>query len=585
MFASTTDKSSSLSGTQSKEAQFSRLLGATGKGDSHSDGKESGNQFLGGGDNGGKSSGGHGKSLGKFLITHYTVALESDPLYANDPKVAAPGLPGQKFRKRFLLGKTGTQMQGSGLTESGKYIHYNPGRGTFGEGLGGAKGHPSPWKTCAVDPRVIPLGSQIDIGIYQSRSPFLANDTGGAIKGNHIDVFVGGIPYSEALRLGKKHSEVWVHGGKLGPGSGPGKKPRPGSGPSAKNDGAAKPQKGTQGAGQDKPHKGGGAAGGSDPVSLARSFVQDPPVRSSSLKGKLPHFQAAGGETNNCADFVSSVLLTTGKIGSHQINVNNFYSALKKEGWKSRPRAKSEPGDVLFLTGFHHVELVSAAAGSQLIGSNNRGKSYQVICETPGTSGTFMYKPANGDKPAGASPSGGRAGTTSGGASPSGGGAGATGQSDGADQKNEEKNIRDQLLSKAASHLGAPYCWTAQGPSQFDCSGFSWYVLHTDMKLTKDVRTTAAGLAHAPFTTAVSSPKKGDLVFYAGGNGIAHVTIATGSGDQTIGASGGGPKTKGNDPKAKVKYTSWSNDTRSKSFGSIGGLIKKYIAAQQKKSA
>lgn len=106
----------------------------------------------------------------------------------------------------------------------------------------------------------------------------------------------------------------------------------------------------------------------------------------------------------------------------------------------------------------------------------------------------------------------------------------------------------------------------------FDCSGFAWYVLHTDMHLTSAGRTTAAGLSHAPYTTPTGSPEKGDLVFYASG-GISHVTIATGNGSETIGASGGGSHTHGQDPNAKVKFTSWTRDRRSKSFGSIQRLI------------
>src|SRR5258708_823861 len=34
-----------------------------------------------------------GSSVGSFLITHYTFALESDPKHHDSPKVSAPGLP------------------------------------------------------------------------------------------------------------------------------------------------------------------------------------------------------------------------------------------------------------------------------------------------------------------------------------------------------------------------------------------------------------------------------------------------------------------------------------------------------------
>ncbi len=120
--------------------------------------------------------------------------------------------------------------------------------------------------------------------------------------------------------------------------------------------------------------------------------------------------------------------------------------------------------------------------------------------------------------------------------------------------------------------MGARYSWAAAGPSMFDCSGFAWYVLHTDMHLTKAGRTTAAGLSHAPYTTPTGSPQKGDLVFYSSG-GISHVTIALGHGSQVIGASGGGSHTHGQDPNARVKITDWNRDSRHKTFGSIRSLI------------
>jgi peptidoglycan hydrolase-like protein with peptidoglycan-binding domain len=135
-----------------------------------------------------------------------------------------------------------------------------------------------------------------------------------------------------------------------------------------------------------------------------------------------------------------------------------------------------------------------------------------------------------------------------------------------------EEHIRDQVIAKARNHMGARYSWAAEGPSMFDCSGFAWYVLHTDMHLTGAGRTTAAGLAHSPYTTPTSSPQKGDLVFYSSG-GISHVTIALGQGSEVIGASGGGQNTHGKDPNARVKLTDWNHDRRHKTFGSIRGLI------------
>ncbi len=50
---------------------------------------------------------------------------------------------------------------------------------------------PTYMKTIAVDPDVIPLGSHVIIEINGECQEFVAEDVGGAIIGNHIDIFVG----------------------------------------------------------------------------------------------------------------------------------------------------------------------------------------------------------------------------------------------------------------------------------------------------------------------------------------------------------------------------------------------------------
>lgn len=138
-----------------------------------------------------------------------------------------------------------------------------------------------------------------------------------------------------------------------------------------------------------------------------------------------------------------------------------------------------------------------------------------------------------------------------------------------------ENDLRDTLLRRAASHLGTPYSWGGDGPAQFDCSGFVLYVLREEMGLMNWADDTAAGISNrVPSTT---SPRKGDLVFYAGSNGIKHIEFYSGSGTQTLGASGGGSSTFGDDPSAKVQYGDYSQDGRRKSFGSIKSLIENEI--------
>jgi 3D (Asp-Asp-Asp) domain-containing protein len=62
-----------------------------------------------------------------------------------------------------------------------------------------------PWRTIAVDPRVIAYGTEVYIKGYGT---FRANDTGGAITGNRIDIAVE--THAEALRLGIDTAEVFV---------------------------------------------------------------------------------------------------------------------------------------------------------------------------------------------------------------------------------------------------------------------------------------------------------------------------------------------------------------------------------------
>lgn len=60
-------------------------------------------------------------------------------------------------------------------------------------------------RTIAVDPRKIPIGSRIFIEGY---GDFIAEDVGGAIKGNRIDVFVNA--HSRAQQLGVQHANVYI---------------------------------------------------------------------------------------------------------------------------------------------------------------------------------------------------------------------------------------------------------------------------------------------------------------------------------------------------------------------------------------
>lgn len=130
---------------------------------------------------------------------------------------------------------------------------------------------------------------------------------------------------------------------------------------------------------------------------------------------------------------------------------------------------------------------------------------------------------------------------------------------------------RDDVINAARSHLGKPYYWGGSGPSNFDCSGLVCYMLQNQLGLVRWGRDTAHGIKNR--LPRANAAQRGDCVFYWSGSRVTHVEFSTGSGNETIGASGGGSRTFGNDPNAKVQYGNHSRDRRSKTFGSIANLL------------
>ena len=76
-----------------------------------------------------------------------------------------------------------------------------------GTGITASGRRVTPYVSCAVDTDIIPLGSTIMVE-YNGEMVYLrADDTGAAVKGNHIDIAVKG--HQEALSLGVKTADVW----------------------------------------------------------------------------------------------------------------------------------------------------------------------------------------------------------------------------------------------------------------------------------------------------------------------------------------------------------------------------------------
>jgi hypothetical protein len=140
-----------------------------------------------------------------FFLTAYNVCDETD---FRGGKVIGNGLE-EPHRDDFLYSALGVCMEGTGLADNNRYIAYASGGGGWHLN---ARGHPDrindpsfvqfryvtapqgayapilAGKSIAVDHTVIPPGAIVAIDGLGERS---ADDTGGAIKGDHIDVFLG----------------------------------------------------------------------------------------------------------------------------------------------------------------------------------------------------------------------------------------------------------------------------------------------------------------------------------------------------------------------------------------------------------
>ncbi len=187
----------------------------------------------------------HGHWLSAVTITEYWPSPES---WFEGALVSVPGLSG-KHRIDWLYSATGVSMQGEGYGLDGRMYHINSlgsggwvtstgqptspadgwsggspywraggywanatGAVTFPLARGGWSGGqgrryvPLPgvtfadgpslplrfYQSIAVDPRVIPLGSRVYIPAYRNDGHggwFIAQDTGGAITGHHVDVY------------------------------------------------------------------------------------------------------------------------------------------------------------------------------------------------------------------------------------------------------------------------------------------------------------------------------------------------------------------------------------------------------------
>jgi 3D (Asp-Asp-Asp) domain-containing protein len=153
-----------------------------------------------------------GTRIAQVQITNYTLARESD--FAS--------------YDQFLCSGKGVAMQGTGIRNDGRFMKYVSGGGGWCGGYAslcncasakfaevdsvfGSTGRALIKKySIAVDPKRIPYGSYVwiaDLGHW-----FRADDTGGAIIGNHIDVYTEGenpgFNFTSAVFVTHEHHEA-----------------------------------------------------------------------------------------------------------------------------------------------------------------------------------------------------------------------------------------------------------------------------------------------------------------------------------------------------------------------------------------
>ncbi len=121
-----------------------------------------------------------------------------------------PDLPDRVAPERFAFADRGA---GSGLPGSARitlqarvtaYTNQPPGNGAHGWLT--RSGTPVRWGVVAVDPQVIPLGTRLMIEGFDT--VFVAEDTGGGIRGSHVDVYFP--DYASALQFGVQYRAIAI---------------------------------------------------------------------------------------------------------------------------------------------------------------------------------------------------------------------------------------------------------------------------------------------------------------------------------------------------------------------------------------
>jgi 3D (Asp-Asp-Asp) domain-containing protein len=141
-----------------------------------------------------------GRYLGRFKVTYYWAVEEAEyPTSRSSPLYLADGQLLGRFSSAFVRA---FRVEAAACLRDGRRISYlkRANRAQVVDQFLGFGGHKlTELRSIAVDPRLIPLGSVVYIPQAENVSidgqtlggVFYAHDVGSAIKGKHIDIFVG----------------------------------------------------------------------------------------------------------------------------------------------------------------------------------------------------------------------------------------------------------------------------------------------------------------------------------------------------------------------------------------------------------
>jgi cell wall-associated NlpC family hydrolase len=88
-----------------------------------------------------------------------------------------------------------------------------------------------------------------------------------------------------------------------------------------------------------------------------------------------------------------------------------------------------------------------------------------------------------------------------------------------------QQTLAQRALAEAKRHQGQPYQWGADGPTRFDCSGFTRYVFS---RLGRSLPHNSGAQKDATRRVANGEKKPGDLIFTYSGGRITHVGLYAG---------------------------------------------------------